>query len=157
MDIFVSRFFSYLAPLLRLTGAHIPYQGEHIPVTIAFESTSDSAIVQMNRTFHYPQKKPYPFNARLLITPQGDVIELMHFGIAVKMRYSYANNTVYLTHGGYIWRIFGKNIPIPLTILFGKISAQEEALSPQSFSTFVNITHPIFGKIFEYTGTFTLV
>jgi len=156
MNIHVSRFFSFLSPFLRLAGTPVPYQGEKIPVTVEFTSNADSAIVNMNRTFYYPGQKNYTFNSRILVTSKGDVIDLMRFGIGVRIYYSYADNKVELTHGGYIWRIFGFNIPIPLTIILGKVSGHEAAVSSNSFSMLVKFSHPLLGKIFEYNGVFEL-
>lgn len=156
MNIHVSKFFSFLTPYLQLPGALVPYKGKQIPVTVEFQSKENSSLVYMNRVFYYPRKKPYSFNSTLLVTKKGDVIEMMRFGVGIRMHYNFTDNKVELKHGGYIWRIFDYNIPIPLTIILGRVYAHEIVLTPQSFSMLVNITHPILGRIFEYDGIFEL-
>jgi predicted DCC family thiol-disulfide oxidoreductase YuxK len=147
-----STFFSYLTPLLRITGALVPYRGHQVPVTVDFKSTNESNDVRMNRTFYYPNKKPYLFNSRFLVTPKGTVIEFMRFGLGVKMHYRYRDNNVVIRHRGYIWRILGLDIPMPLKYLLGEAHACETIVSEKIFSILFRIKHPFLGDIFEYEG-----
>jgi predicted DCC family thiol-disulfide oxidoreductase YuxK len=156
MNIYVSKYFSFLTPYLQLTGALVPYEGKQIPVTVEFKSKKNSSMVYMNRTFYYPGKQPYSFNSKLLVTKKGDVIEVMRFGIGIRMYYSFADGKVELKYGGYVWKLFRLNLPIPLTLILGKVTAQETMITPEGFSMFIRIDHPILGKIFEYDGIFEL-
>ena len=60
-----------------------------------------------------------------------------------------------LQHQGYVLRFFGFYIPLPLALFIGKGHAEEQALSDQHFSMFMTITHPWWGTIYKYKGTFT--
>ncbi len=157
LNIFMSRYYSCLKPFLRLTGALVPCQGQNIPVTVEFNTKLDSATIFMNRTFNFQNQKPYSFNSRLLVMKTGEVIELMRFGLGVSFNYCYENNKILLIQRRYIWRICGFNLRLPLTFLLGKVTAHEMMISNTSFAMLVTITHPLFGKLFEYDGEFELI
>tara|TARA_B100000989_G_scaffold287898_1_gene257988 strand:- start:1299 stop:2342 length:1044 start_codon:yes stop_codon:yes gene_type:complete len=156
MNIQVSKFFSFLTPCLQLVGALVPYEGKQIPVTVELKSKNNSSIVYMNRTFHYPNKKPYSFNSKLLVTKKSDIIEVMRFGLGVRLQYGFSDGRVELKHGGYVWKLSRLTLPIPLTLILGKVTGQEAIITSDSFSMFVRLDHQILGKIFEYDGIFEL-
>jgi hypothetical protein len=87
----------------------------------------------------------------------NDVVEFMRFGLAWRALYSYEGTKMVMQHHGYVWKVFGKYIPLPLSLLMGKCYAEEEAISENSFSMLMRLTHPLFGNLFEYAGEFTLV
>ncbi|MGD9592260.1 MAG: DUF4166 domain-containing protein, partial [Candidatus Berkiella sp.] len=47
-------------------------------------------------------------------------------------------------------------IPMPLWIIVGRINAFEEPISDTTFRMQTKVEHPLFGKIYEYAGIFTL-
>lgn len=156
LDITVSPFFKCMSPALRLVGALIPYPGTDVPVDINIISKSNTDIIFMNRCFRYPNRKPRHFNSKFAVTKKGDVIEFMRFGLGVRMRYQASKNCITLLHKGYVWRIFGLNLRVPLSLVLGKVSAKEVLQTNNSFNMFVRIEHSLFGKIFEYKGLFKL-
>ena len=156
MNIEVSKFFSFMAPLLHLAGALVSYPGENVPTTVTCVSNKASPIIQMKRLFNYTNRKPCSFKSGFLITQKKEVIELMRFGLGVKMDYSFLKGSVHLKHNSYVWRVFNASIPLPFTYLLGKVSGEEKAISENEFSMFVKITHPLFGKVFEYNGRFKI-
>ena len=80
----------------------------------------------------------------------------MRWNIGVSMQYHYQNGVVYINQHAYIFRLFGANIPTRASIFLGKFSATEKIISEDTFDMSVLITHPLFGKIFKYTGRFKL-
>ncbi len=157
VNITTSRLFSLLSPLMRLVGALVPYSGKQVSVCVSCISKEDSPFIYMQRLFHYPKKKkPLKFNSRFLITKDNTVIELMRFGLGIKMNYSYQDTCIQLTHISYVWRIFGLNIPLPLSFILGRANGHEKLESPSCFSMMVKINHPLMGQIFRYSGSFTL-
>lgn len=157
MNIYVSRFFNFLSPLLRLTGTLVPYAGRDIPVTVELTSRHNSQMVYMQRNFYYPNNKQYQFKSRLLVTKKGHVIELMRFGFGVCMQYDFSADKVHIKHRSYIWRILGCNIPMPLALLFGKVHGHEISINSHRFSMLVAVQHLFLGKMFSYDGVFEKV
>jgi len=154
MDVEFGWLVKLLSPMLRLVGALVPYQGKDIPVTVAFRSEPDSNRFCLDRTFNFPQKKPYVFFSRMVPIERDIVVELMKYGIGWKHRFYYKDDKVILEHIGYAWNVLDKMLPIPLGLLLGHGYAEEQALDENSFQMKMNITHPLFGKMYEYRGVF---
>ena len=154
MDVEFGWLVKLLSPLLRIVGALVPYQGKDIPVTVHFRSEPDSNAYCLDRTFNFPDKKPYIFYSRMVQIKDDVIVEFMKYGIGWKHRFYYNGEKVILEHRGYVWKIFGATIPVPLGLFLGRGYAEEEALNENSFRMEMNITHPLFGKMYEYRGVF---
>lgn len=157
MEVSASPLACALSPLLRLTGALVPYEGKNIPVTVRFRSELHSDAFCFDREFRFPGKAPYHFRSRMMPIDGNEVIEYMGLGIGWRAAYSYTSGKVRLTHKGYVWRIFGQPLSIPLELVLGKGYAEEEALTDHSFRMMMKIRHPWFGKTYSYAGTFQIV
>jgi hypothetical protein len=145
-----------LSPLLRLTGALVPYQGKDIPTTVHFRSESDTTIYCFDRIFHFPGREPYHFRSRMLPVGGNEVVEYMRGGIGWRAAYVWENGKVKLKHRGYALQLFGRPVPIPLGLLLGKGYAEEEAISDTSFRMYMDIRHPLWGKVYDYRGVFEM-
>jgi len=154
MDVEFGWLVSLLTPFLKIFGALVPHQGHDIPVTVRFSSEADSAAFCLKRTFNFKNKKPYVFSSKMLQIKDDVIVEFMKFGIGWKHRFYYDGKKVILEHRGYVWKVFGIIIPIPLGLLLGKACAEEEAINDNSFRMKMNIIHPLFGKMYEYRGVF---
>jgi len=157
IDITFSGIVKIFTPFLRLFKTLSPYQGKDIFTRVTFRSELNSAAFCFDREFHFPGKKPIHFFSRLFAFKENEVIEVMKCRIGVKAAYSYENNKLIIRHRGYNLALFGFFIPLPLTLLFGKIYGEEEALSDDIFSMLVTINHFLFGVIYEYKGQFKIV
>ncbi|PIR38116.1 MAG: hypothetical protein COV35_07705 [Alphaproteobacteria bacterium CG11_big_fil_rev_8_21_14_0_20_39_49] len=157
MDVKFNWFIKLMSPFLRLSGALVPYEGNDIPTIVRFKSEPHSNVFCFDREFRFVNKKPFHFNSRMIPQNGNEVIEFMRFGIGWKCKYSYDGKKVVLAHKGYVWKIFNINIPVPIGLLLGSGYAEEEALSDNSFKMKMVITHMLFGKMYEYKGTFKVV
>ena len=84
----------------------------------------------------------------------NELIEMMKFGLGWKMAYLWQDNHVKLIHRGYVFKLFGHFIPLPITWLLGQGNATETAIDEHNFAMSVDITHPWWGKIYQYNGQF---
>jgi len=146
-----------LSPFLRIFGALVPYQGNNIPVTVRFRSELGSAAYCLERIFNFPDQKNYIFYSKMIQVKDDVIVENMKYGIGWKHRFYYNGNKVILEHIGYVLSIFGKSIPIPLNLFLGRGYAEEEAIDENRFRMKMNITHSLFGKIYEYRGEFEML
>lgn len=156
MNIEISPFARLLSPLLRLAGALVPYAGDNIPVTVHFRSDPHSNAYGFDRLFHFPGKAPYPFRSRMYPIGGSDVVECMRIGIGWHARYSWDGHKVLMTYQGYAVRLFGRLIHLPVGWLIGYGNAWEEAIDEHRFRMYMDIRHPLFGKIYVYRGEFTV-
>lgn len=156
LDLSCSGPIKLFAPLFWLMGGIPPLSENNVPVTVFFESDQNSKAFHFNRIFHFKDRKPYYFRSKMIQTNGNEVLEIMRFGLGWKMNYLWEDGKVKLKHKGYVFNFFGFFIPIPITILMGAGYAEEIALDDNTFEMRVDITHPWWGKIYEYKGQFVV-
>ncbi len=154
MKVESSRLGRLLTPFFRLVGALVPYEGDNIPVTVNFISTMDSDVLQFDRTFYFSEREPYRFYSRMQPVGGNELVEFMRFGLGWRMAYVWNGEKVILQHKGYVLDVFGFLLPLPLTLLMGKGYAEEVPLNENEFSMMMEIRHPLWGKIYGYSGIF---
>lgn len=133
-----------------------PHSEKNVPVTVYFESDTDSKSFHFNRVFYFKSRKTYRFESRMIQTKENEVIEVMRSGLGWRMNYVWENERVKLLHKGYVLCVFGRFIPLPISYLLGEGYAEEVAIDENSFEMFVTITHPWWDKIYEYKGRFAV-
>jgi hypothetical protein len=157
MDIQFNWFGKLCTPLFRIFGTLIPFQGKNIETIVRYKSDETDNSVSFDRVLHFPNKEPFHFRSKMVPIENSRIIEFMGFGLGWCMDYAYEDNLVKLKHRGYVIRMLGLNIPVPIAFFIGKGYAEEKAISDNSFDMFVTITHPLWGKIYEYRGQFNIV
>lgn len=143
-----------LSWLIRLTGMLTPYEGKAVPVTVHFRSEPDSDAFVFERVFRFPGRAPVTFRSRMISTRPHNVTEYMATGIGWRAHYDYHDGRVRLRHAGYAWRLLGIDIPLPMTWLAGRGDAWEEATGEDSFRMYMDLRHPLLGKLYSYGGSF---
>lgn len=156
MDVSCSGPIKMFAPLLRFMGSVPPFNETDVPVVVRFESEPTSKAFHFKREFQFKNRKPYYFNSYML--QRGDeVIEVMRFGLVWRTVYIWEIDRVKLKHKGYAIKLFGFLIPLPLTLLLGEGNAQEIPVDDNTFDMRVEMTHPLWGLIYEYKGRFEVI
>lgn len=157
LDVTCNQPLKFFTPIIRLLGQVPAYNEKDVPVTVRFESDKDTKSFHFNRTFHFKNTKPYVFKSRMLQIKDNKVVEFMRFGLAWKMLYLWDGEKVTLEHCGYFLNLFRCLIPIPLSVFIGKGYGEEKPVDENSFDMMVSITHPWWGKVYEYKGRFEVV
>lgn len=157
LNIHISLIARLLSPLLHLTKTLVPYAAKNVPVTVHFQSELNTSNYAFNRTFHIPTKKPYNFCSYIVPQQGNQIIEYMPIGIGWRANYLYDGKKVRLEHCGYVLKLFGKIISLPITWLVGKGYAEEEAIDEFCFRMAMEIKHPLFGTIYGYNGAFKII
>ena len=154
LDVMCAGPIKLMGPLMKLMG-QIPARNEkNVPVSVQFQSDLNSKAFNFVRTFNFKNGETYIFRSRMVQIKDNEVIEIMSFGLGWKMLYGWDGEKVVLNHNGYALRLFGHYIPIPLTLLLGKGYAEERVVDENTFDMTTHITHPWWGKIYEYKGRF---
>lgn len=138
----------------RLTGMLVPYSGDAVPVKVVFSSGVNEAYLQLQRLFQFECKTDTYFQSRMEHIHGNIVVEFMRFGIGWKAAYDWDGSKVILSHVGYVWRIFGYLIPMPMELVIGRGYAEEVAISDNEFSMWTHSKHRLFGEMFGYSGKF---
>lgn len=145
-----------LTPILRLLGQVPPANETNVPVTVEFKSEVDTKAFHFKRTFNFKNQKPYSFHSKMIQAKDNEVIEIMKFGFGWRMLYIWEDEKIKLKHKDYALKAFGHLIPIPFTLLLGKGYAEEIAVNDKTFDMMTHITHPWWGKVYEYKGRFEI-
>lgn len=156
MTITTFGFGKMLFPLFSILGIWVPYTGKDIVVEVYFRSNPLTNDFHFERVYHVPNKKPYHFYSKMIQVKNNNVVELLPYNVGWNLLYFYENGKVYLNHKGYVFKFFKWFIPIPLGLFVGRINAVEEVVSQTTFKMQTEIKHPLFGKMYEYGGEFTL-
>lgn len=159
LDIHMGPVMQRLASVLAIFGMLTPCAGNDIGCTVHFLSEPGSNAFILERWFQFPGRKPYRFRSRLV--PQGArVIEYMACGIGWDCTYAFEAGEVRLRHRGYIWRLFGIDVPITWlgNLLMGRGDAVEQATGEDSFTMRMTLSGGLFGKAmaYGYAGAFTV-
>jgi len=154
LDVFCGGPLKWFAPLFWLLRGVPPHTEKGVPVIVQFESEPQTKAFRFNRFFAFKTRKPYNFCSRMLQIKGSEVIEIMPFGIGWRMAYGWEDGCVKLKHRGYVLRLLGINIPLPLTLLMGAGYAEERAVDDNTFDMLMHITHPLWGTVYEYKGRF---
>jgi len=157
LDVMCAGPIKLFAPLFWLMGGIPPANERNVPVRVVFQSDRHNKALQFKREFNFRQRKPYRFRSRMIQNKGNEVIELMKYGLGWRMQVIYDDNRVKLLHKGYVLHLFGHFLPLPLTLLLGAGNAEEAAIDENTFAMSVNITHPWWGKIYQYNGQFRIV
>lgn len=156
LDVMCRQPLKFLAPLMKLMGQIPVYNEQDVPVTVRFQSDKNTKAFHFNRTFRF-KKGAYVFLSRMVQIKDNEVAEIMRFGLAWKMLYLWDGQRVVLKHRGYALNLFGLFIPLPLTLLLGEGYAEETPIDDETFDMMTHITHPWWGKVYEYKGRFSRV
>ncbi len=156
LDVICKQPLKIMAPLMKLMGQIPAHTESNVAVTVKFSSDPDSKAFHFNRIFHFKDMPTYEFMSRMVQIRDNEIIEIMKFGIGWRMLYLWDGQKVILQHKGYGLSLFGHIIPLPLTFILGRGYAEEIAVDDNTFDMMTSITHPWWGKIYEYKGRFKI-
>ena len=147
-------FIKLLMPLIRLTGALVPVEGEQFNVIVENKRIGDTFY--WHRRFH-KNNNTYEFKSKMQ-QHGNDVVEFVGLNIGIRMGLSIENGGLAYKDKGYVFKLGKKLIPIPLRLLVGK-SFIEEYTTPETTHDlemrFI-VKHPLFGFGFSYMGYFNI-
>ena len=154
LDVMCAGPIKWFAALFWLMKGIPPINERNVDVSVDFESDPNSKSFYFNRCFSFAARKPYRFRSRMIQIKDNEVIEIMASRLGWRMNIVWEDKRVKLKHKGYAFCLFGYFIPLPLTMLLGVGNAEEVAIDDNTFDMFVDISHPLWGKIYEYKGRF---
>jgi hypothetical protein len=110
-----------LMPLIRLTGALVPVEGDNFVVTVENKCIGDTFY--WHREFH-KQGKTYIFDSKMQQFGQ-DIVEFVGLSIGIRMGLKVVNGALVFIDKGYVIKIASKLIPIPLHCFMGHSVIEE--------------------------------
>ena len=151
-----SRLAGVFIPFAIFFGALIPRTGRDIPIEVLSHSKPRKAGYYWRRRFYFSEGKPSNFNSTSLYAGPGEILELVRFGLGVRLSLSTSGGGMVMRHLKFVWKIRSLEIRLPIEPLIGRLYVEEMPISENQFSMRLSINHAIFGQTFCYQGTFTV-
>lgn len=141
----------------RIFGALVPYKGKNIPTEVRnWTSENNHKAMFWYRTLNFPNKPPLIFSSRMEYTNDDEIIEYVRYGLGIRMKMSVDNGALVFKSKSYVWTIGAISVPIPTWLILGDAVITEKAISEDEFYMDFYMIHPLFGKTFSYSGTFSI-
>lgn len=149
------KFIKPLMPLIRLTGALVPVEGDDFIVTV--ENIYKNRIFYWKRIFEKNGKK-YVFNSKMMCI-NNQLVEFVGLGIGIRLNLKVENGGIVFTDGGYVIKLGSLLLPLPIRWLVGHARIHEfaNANNANEFKMQFILHHPWFGFAFSYHGVFSII
>ena len=149
-----------LMPFGRLFAALVPHTGTDVPIKVHYRCHPGNAHLYWNRVFHFSGKPPFHFRSHMEHDARhgSEVIEYGRFGVGMRLAVSVEEGALVFRDLGYVWRIAGLRIPLPLGLLLGTAYVEErpDPRDADHFTMRMRLRHRWFGDVFRYSGRFHL-
>jgi hypothetical protein len=145
-----------LIPFGLLFGAIVPFRGANVPVSVHYSSNPNDGNLYWDRAFQFRHQKSFHFRSYMQHVGDNQVIEYVRFGVGMRLRVTAEGGALVFRDEGYVWRLFGYTLPIPVGLFFGNAYVEERPINADSFSMKMELIHPLFGTLFRYRGHFSI-
>lgn len=152
LDIDYPSFMQPYLSFLRLLGALIHRRGQTVPTIVEKWMEGDSQHWQ--RTITFPDGKVICFNSRWVYAGGNEIIEYVNPFIGLRMAAWVESGRLYYRGRYLVLRLGRVLLPIPEWLVLGHTTIVETAQGSSDFAMDFRLTHPWFGQIFRYAGTF---
>jgi len=144
------KFIKFLMPLIRLTGALIPVEGDRFEVIVENKRVGD--VMYWHRSFK-KDNKVYEFKSKMQKF-ENNIVEFVGLGIGVKMGLKVDDGRLIYEDKGYVIKLRKRLYSVPIHLLVGKSEIEEfvDINDEHDFKMRFVMTHPLFGFAFSYMG-----
>lgn len=156
MDIWQNPLMGPFAFFFRWTKTLIPLSANGVETTVVFRTKQGSPAFWYDRQCVLADGARVSFVSRVEPDDDGAFVEWTGAGIGWRCRFSFDAGRVHLAHRGYMLRIGNMTLRAPLGWLVGRPAASESALNDTDFEMEMTIRHPLFGKLYAYSGEFRI-
>ena len=150
---FIGKLLGFMTlPIIK--GALIPYDDGDFPVDIEVYCKDGSDAIFKERLYQLNMRKPIKFTSYMRESEQGEVLEYVGLGLAMKLVLSVRDGNLHFRSDGYFWDLFGWRIPIPDLFTPGTADILHVNEGTDRFRIRMEIKHRLFGRTFFQTGKF---
>ncbi|BBA35784.1 uncharacterized protein sS8_3852 [Methylocaldum marinum] len=141
--------------IARWFKALVPYPGDNIPVEVRNATDPDKPdVLYWHRTFSFPDGRTTEFLSRMEPAGSGEVVEILRFGVGIRMRLAVRDGALVYTGLEHCWKVGPVMIGIPNWLLLGNAVIVESPVSDDEVRLDFEIVHPWLGRTFAYRGRF---
>jgi len=148
----------FMAPALWALGwlgALVRRRGRALATTV--DKTEAGARQYWRRTLRYPDGTVARFNSCWELAGGNQLIEYVNPWLGLQMAVQVRGGQLHYHGVCYVLRLGRVRLPIPEWLALGHTTIVETATGPQSFAMDFRLTHPLWGQVFRYSGTFASV
>jgi len=146
----------WILPFGRLAGALVPYTGTGVPIDVHYRCRPDTPHLYWDRVFRFPGRAPFHFRSHMEALQGNEVIEFVRWGIGMRLAVTAEDGALVFRDLGYLWRVAGLRIALPLGLLLGTAYVEERPEDDTHFRMKMVLRHRWFGDVFRYSGRFHL-
>ena len=152
MDIEFPWFMQPFLSVLRLFGALVNSRGKNVPTLVEKNYKNDTQ--HWKRTITYPNGKVIYFYSALVAAEENQLIEYTNSIMGLQMSVHVADGKLHYSGVRFVFKLGTILLPIPEWLLLGHTTITETAVDETHFAMDFRLTHPLFGQIFRYAGSF---
>lgn len=139
--------------LLYLLGALLNRRGSSLKTEVAKKMYGE--IQHWARTVTLDDGRIIQFHSRWHYAGDNRLIEYVNPLLGLCMSVKVDNGNLVYSGEYFVLRIWKMTLPIPEWILLGHTTIIESRKNEQDFVMDFRLTHPLFGQVYRYSGTFT--
>jgi hypothetical protein len=152
MDIEYPRFMQPYLSVLHLMGALIDRGGRQVPTVV--EKSVVGERQYWRRTITYPDGKVVHFNSFWVFAGGNQMIEFVNPVLGLQMSVHVEDGKLHYRGVRFVAKLGRWLVPIPEWLVLGHTTITEHAIDATHFAMDFRLTHPLFGQVFRYSGTF---
>lgn len=152
MDIEYPRFMQPAWSILSLFGALVDRQGKGVTAVVEKSVVGECQVWE--RTIIYADGQVVRFNSFWVAAGNGEVVEFVNPVLGLQMAPYVVGDKLHYRGVKFVAKLGPVTIPIPEWLTLGHATIVEEALDDTHFAMDFRLTHPLFGQLFRYSGTF---
>lgn len=118
--IYLSTIAKLFLPFGLLFGAIVPYRGSNVPIDVHYNASKKNSNIYWDRVFKFSDNNHFHFKSHMEPVCENEVIEFVRFGVGIRLSVTVEEGALVFRDKGYIWRMFGVNIPIPVGLFLGR-------------------------------------
>jgi hypothetical protein len=152
MDIEYPPFMQPYLSVLHLMGALIARGGRQVPTFVAKTVVGERQY--WRRTITYPDGQVVYFNSFWVFAGGNQMIEFVNPVLGLQMAVHVEDGKLHYRGVRFVAKLGRWLLPIPEWLVLGHTTITEHAIDATHFAMDFRLTHPLFGQIFRYAGTF---
>jgi len=106
------------------------------------------------RTLIYADGETLHFNSMWELGPDGHVLEFVNAWLGLQMHPFVVDGQLHYCGIRFVVRVGRWALPIPEWLALGHTDIVERAIDAHHFAMDFRMTHPVFGQVYRYSGTF---
>jgi hypothetical protein len=143
------------AQLTRVIGNPLtPHSGTDIAMVVKLYKQPGKTGVFWQRTYFYPDKKPYTVTSVKRESAQGEMMECVGGGFGMLLHVYVQNANLHFESYRYFCQCLGMRIPLPHWLSPGRTHVIHEELGGGQFRFTITMDHAQLGRTFYQEGIF---